>query len=82
MAIAQLLKLHGQSGTFYDFGRSVTPFFGFLSSWSYFTAKLCSAALGIHVCLSFLQKIFPALQAIPIIPFDMLIIALFTLLNL
>lgn len=82
MAIAQLLRLHGQSGTFYDFGRSVTPFFGFISSWSYFTAKLCSAALGIHVCLSFLQKIIPTLQAIPLLTFDALVIVLFTLLNL
>lgn len=82
LAIAQLLKLHGQSGTFYDFGRSVTPFFGFISSWSYFTAKLCSAALGIHVCLSFLQKIIPTLQVIPILTFDAIVIVFFTLLNL
>ncbi len=82
ITIAKLLHYHHESGTFYDFGRSVSPFFGFLSSWSYFTAKLCTAALGIHVCLSFLQKIIPALQCIPILPFDGAVIILFALLNL
>ena len=53
MAIAQLLHYHHEAGTFYDFGKSVSPFFGSLSSWSYFTAKLCTCALGVHVCLLF-----------------------------
>lgn len=82
ISIAQLLKYNPTSGTFYDFGKYVSPFFGFLSSWSYFTAKLCSAALGIHVCLSFLQMIIPALQAISIIHLDLIAIGLFTGLNL
>ena len=82
LSIAKLLEYSPESGTFYDFGKIVSPFFGFLSSWSYFTAKLCSAALGIHVCLSFLQQIIPALQAIPILPLDIIAIALFTCLNL
>jgi amino acid permease len=82
LAIGKLLHYHQESGTFYDFGRAVSPFFGFLSSWCYFTAKLCTAALGIHVCLSFLQKIIPQLACIPILLFDGLVIVLFALLNL
>lgn len=82
IAIGQLLHYHHESGTFYDFGRSVSPFIGFLSSWSYFTAKLSSAALGVHVCLSFLQQVVPALQSIPILYFDGVVIAFFALLNL
>jgi amino acid transporter len=82
LAIAQLLHYHHDSGTFYDFGLSISPFFGFLSSWSYFVAKLCSSALGIHVCISFLQQIIPALQILPTLMVDCFVIVLFTLLNL
>ncbi len=82
LAIATLLHHHHESGTFYDFGRDVSPFFGFISSWSYFTAKLCTSALGIHVCLSFLQEIIPALKIIPILAFDSAVVVLFALLNL
>ncbi len=81
-SIAKLLEYHHESGTFYDFGKNISPYVGFISSWSYFTAKLCSASLGIHVCLSFLQMMIPPLQAIPIIPFDVLVILLFMGLNL
>ena len=81
MSIAQLLHHHQESGTFYDFGRSISPFFGFLSSWGYFTGKLCSAALGVHVCLSFLQTIFPSLQAIPLVALDCIVLLLFAFLN-
>lgn len=82
LAIAQLLHYHQESGTFYHFGLSISPFFGFLSSWSYFVAKLCSCALGIHVCLSFLQQIIPLLQAIPLLALDCIVIVLFAFLNL
>lgn len=82
VTMATLIKLTPHSGTIYDFGRHVSPFFGFMSSWAYFTAKLTSTALGIHVCLSFIQKIFPVLQAISIIKLDIAAIVLFTLLNL
>jgi amino acid transporter len=82
ISIAKLLEYHHESGTFYDFGKHVSPYFGFLSSWSYFTAKLCSATLAIHVCLSFLQKIIPALQALPLLLFDICTILLFMCLNL
>ncbi|MBA3751346.1 amino acid permease [Candidatus Dependentiae bacterium] len=81
LTIAQLLHYHQESGTFYDFGRSISPFIGFLSSWSYFTAKLCSFALGVHVCLSFIQAIFPRTQVIPLLVFDCIVIVLFALLN-
>lgn len=82
ISVAKLLEYHHESGTFYDFGKHISPYFGFISSWSYFTAKLCSATLGIHVCLSFLQKIITPLQAIPIIPLDIITILLFMGLNL
>ncbi len=82
MTMARLIRATPHSSTIYDFGRHISPFFGFISSWSYFTAKLCSTSLGIHVCLSFIQRIIPALQAIPIISLDVVAISFFTLLNL
>ena len=76
LAISQLLNTYHQNGTFYHFGLAVSPFFGFLSSWSYFIAKMCSCTLGIHVCVLFVQQIIPALQIIhPLIIDTMLIIA-------
>jgi len=47
MSMAKLLEYSPESGTFYDFGKYISPYFGFLSSWSYFTAKLCSSAWAI-----------------------------------
>ncbi len=81
ISTAKLLEYHHESGTFYDFGRTINPYIGFISSWSYFTAKLCSAALGIHVCLSFLQMIIPPIKTIPILYLDVLTILLFMGLN-
>lgn len=82
LAIVQLLKLHQDGGTFYHFGASMHPYAGFLSSWSYFIAKLAGCALGVHICISLLQEIIPILKAIPTIPFDIGVIALFALLNM
>ncbi len=82
MTMATLIRQTPNSSTFYDFGRHISPFFGFLTSWAYFTAKLTSTALGIHVCLSFIQKTIPLLQMFPILVLDVLAIILFTLLNL
>ncbi len=82
IAIAQLLKYHQGCGTFYHFGSSISPYFGFLGSWSYFIAKLASCTLGIHVCISLLQEVIPILGAIPTLVFDSVIIILFVLLNM
>lgn len=82
LAIAQLIRHHRASSTFYHFGLSISPFFGFISSWSYFIAKLASCGLGIHVCISFLQSIIPLLAAFPTLVLDSIILACFTLLNL
>jgi len=81
-SIAKLLQHTPSSGTFYDFGKHISPYFGFLSGWSYFVAKMCSTGLGIHVCLSFLQKIIPFLQQFDILTIDVAAIALFTSLNM
>src|SRR6476620_3392969 len=51
LSIAQLLRLH-PAGGFYAFAKNeVNPFVGFLSGWSYFTSKLASCMLMIHVSI-------------------------------
>ncbi len=62
--MAQLLRYFPQ-GTLYDFGASIHPLVGFLSSWGYFTGKLATSALGIHVFVTINQQLIPALAHIP-----------------
>lgn len=78
-AISELMKLQG--GTFYEFGELIHPLLGFGMSWSYFIAKLASSALGIHVFITTMQKLFPALAQIPALTCDALFIVFFVLLN-
>ncbi len=80
-AIADLVK-HHQGGNFYEYGSTISPFIGFISTWSYFTAKLASCALGIHVFTSLLKTIFSVLAPIPTLTLDCGIICFFVLLNM
>lgn len=82
LAIAKLMRYHKGESTFYHFGKSISPFFGFLSSWSYFIAKLASCGLGIHVCMAFFQKIFPLLATFNTLTLDSLTVLFFIFLNL
>ena len=83
IAIAQLLKLH-PSGGFYTFAqKEISPFIGFMSTWSYFIAKLASASLMIHISMSLITQIFPGLLTVaPLIVYDLCILTLFVCLNL
>ncbi|MFZ5954684.1 MAG: APC family permease [Candidatus Dependentiae bacterium] len=79
--VAQLMKLH-PSGGFYTFGaQEIHPYAGFLSAWSYFTGKLASAMLMIHVAMLLCQYIIPTLASINIFVLDALVLALFIFLN-
>ncbi len=82
LAITKLWEATKGGSTFYHFGLSVSPFFGFLNAWSYFLGKLCSFTLGIHVCVSLLQQIFPTLESYPTLAVDSIVIVLFTIFNL
>jgi amino acid transporter len=82
LSIAQLLRLH-PAGGFYTFGqKEINPFVGFLSGWSYFTAKLASCMLMIHVSVALMQNIFPMLRQIHPFALDFIIVCFFTALNL
>jgi APA family basic amino acid/polyamine antiporter len=82
LSIAQLLRLH-PAGGFYSFGqKEVNPFVGFLSGWSYFTSKLASSMLMIHVSVMLIQSIFPILRGIHPFVLDFFIVCFFSALNL
>jgi len=82
IAMASLLN-HHENGTFYQIGKQeIGSFFGFLSSWTYFIAKPASAAVMIHFFNDLMIQLFPLLQSISIYTLDLVVITLFTILNL
>jgi len=82
IAMGSLLN-HHENGTFYQIGKKeIGSFFGFLSSWTYFIAKPASAALMIHFFNNLMMQLFPLLQSLSIYTLDLIVIALFTILNL
>lgn len=82
ISIAQLLKIH-PSGGFYTYAtKELHPFAGFISSWSYFTAKLASCTIMIHASVMLLQQLIPALNSLNPFALDISIIALFMALNM
>lgn len=82
LSIAQMLKLH-PAGGFYTFAqKEINPFMGFLSGWSYFTSKIASSMLMIHVSVTLMQSIFLVLNDVHPFFLDFLIVCLFTALNL
>lgn len=81
LSIARLMTLY-KEGSFYAFGASLSPYWGFLSTWSYFVGKLATPTLGVHVFNMFLQKSIPFFDRFSVFTLDGCIIALFVGLNL
>lgn len=69
-------------GSFYDFGAAIHPLVGFVNSWTYFVGKLATPAIGIHVFVTLMQTINPALGVINPLILDTLIVVAFVMLNL
>lgn len=81
VAIATLLG-YVNEGNFYTIGKELLcPFGGFVSTWSYFVAKLASASLMIHFFVVAMCNVFPFLQTISPFAIDAGIIVLFVLGN-
>lgn len=82
LSISALLALH-PAGGFYTFGmRELSPFIGFIGTWSYFVGKLGSTAIMTHVSVLFLKELFPVLAGVNSFALDTLFLCLFALLNL
>lgn len=80
LSISRLSQLHG-GGSFFDYGSNLGAYAGFVTSASYFFAKLASCALGIHVSISLLQTLFEPLARIPTLWIDLCVILFFMFLN-
>jgi amino acid transporter len=80
-AIAQLLYIFPRGGFYAYAAQTMHPVAGFISAWSYFTGKLASCALAIHIFVLFIQRICPFLQPFPPFLLDAAIIAFFFYLN-
>lgn len=81
VVLAELMHLH-KGGTFLTFGTALHPLLGFLAAWGYFTAKLASAALSIHVFVTLVGLLFPSIGCCNPLIIDSALIVLFVLLNL
>ncbi len=80
-SIAALLKIHPKGGFYTYAAKELTPFLGFVSSWSYFISKISSATLLIHVFSLLIQTIILPLQGIDPFILDFIIIAFFVWIN-
>jgi amino acid transporter len=82
LSFVRLLQLY-PSGGFYAFcSTSIHPLVGFLSTWSYFFAKLSSGTLAVHIFTLLAQKTFPVLTCISPVIFDMIIVSVLLALNM
>lgn len=81
LAFSQLLT-DFPGGSFYDFGAAIHPLVGFVNSWTYFIGKLATPAIGIHIFITLMQAINPALAAYNPLILDTLIVLIFVALNL
>jgi amino acid transporter len=81
LSMAALIRMN-PLGNFYSYAaQSLGSMAGFLSTWIYFTAKLASATLIIHVSVKLAQSIIPSLHSTPRFFIETIIILLFAFLN-
>lgn len=81
ISFAHLMRLYPTQG-FYGFAsEQISPFAGYMSTWSYFVAKLASAMLMVHVAVKLFQHIFAHLQNINTYFLDAVVILVFIILN-
>lgn len=81
MSVAALMRIHPAGGFYTYAAKEIHPLAGFVSAWVYFTGKLASAALIMHVSTTLLQQLIPLLQHVPLLMLDSIIIACFVVLN-
>jgi len=77
-----LLRFYPDGGFYAYAAKTIHPFAGFVSAWAYFTGKLASAALLVHVFSSLMTTLIPQLAIINTLFLDSIIICLFAWLNL
>ena len=82
IAVTGKLLEYFPTGGLYAFGSSYHPFLGFLSCWSYFFGKLASASVMLTFATAMFQQLIPSLQSIDPLYMSLVILSIFTFLNL
>lgn len=80
-SVTALIKKYPEGGFYVYAAKELGPLFGFLSAWAYFTGKLASATLLIHVFSLLIQTIIVPLQVINPFIIDLMVIIIFMWLN-
>lgn len=80
LSFTQLSSMY-KEGNLYTFGLMISPYAAFITTWSYFLAKLASSTLSIHVFSLFISHTIKPLQLVPVYLIDLIIITLFVGLN-
>lgn len=81
-SFVQLISLHPTGGFFSFSAQAIHPAIGFLSTWSYFIAKISSATLVIHVFATIMQKIFPVFAQTSTFSLDLALLGIILSLNM
>lgn len=82
LAIAKLLKIY-PAGSFYTFGsKGINKGAGFFAIWAYFCSTLASCTLMIHFFSQVIHSLFPKLQVLNIFTIDLMILLIFSILNM
>lgn len=82
LSFVKLAEVNPTGGFFSFSAHSLAPVVGFLSTWSYFIAKLSSATLVIHVFITIMQKTIPALAQINTFALDGITLSIILGLNM
>ena len=69
-------------GGFYEFAKPISPFWGFISTWSYFMGKLASGGLMLYVACTILKNFFIPLQTVSTLYVTFFVLLFFALFNL
>lgn len=81
LGVSELVKKYPDGGFYTYAEQTIGPWAGFLSSWTYFTGKLASATLLIHIFATTLKNIVIPLHTIPTQVIDCVILLFFLWLN-
>jgi len=82
LTIAKLIEMHPSGGFYSYMSKEMNPFFGFITTWGYFTGKLASATIMIHTCVDTLQQLIPSLSIVHPFVIDFIILGTFIALNM
>lgn len=82
IAVIGKLLAHYPTGGLYAFGKGSSSYLGFLSCWSYFFGKLASCAVMLTVGSAMFQQLIPGACTLHPITFTLIILWIFTFLNL